>query len=62
MSGGDGTGAVPTGLTCRVNSHQQSPEGSGEVGSDSQTHLLLEWNVSEPTRKPGKLESFLCFT
>ena len=62
MSGGGGTGAVPTGLTGRVKSCQQSPEASGEVSGDSQTYLLLEWNVSEPTGKPGKLESFLCLT
>lgn len=30
MSGGGGTGAVPTGLTGRVKSCQQSPEASGE--------------------------------
>lgn len=38
-SAGDGTGAVPTGLTGRVKSRPQSPEPSGEVGG-TRTHTF----------------------
>lgn len=39
MSGGDGRGAVPTGLTGRVKSRPQSPEPSGE-GGGTRTHTF----------------------